>query len=100
MPNFSVLDRDLFQFLGVISRMNFILYGYQTHIATLSRFKLPCMICAINVTLKLARGKLSFNVNYHTKITTSTSTLFQHGTISQYIKIYYLQKQPEKVIFQ
>jgi hypothetical protein len=67
-PNFSVLDRALFQFLGVISRMNFILYGYQTHIATLSRFKLSCMICAINVTLKLAgRGKLSFNVNYHTK---------------------------------
>ena len=69
MPNFSVLDRALFQFLGVISRMNFIFYGYQTHIATLSRFKLPCMISAINVTLKLARGKLSFNVNCHTKIT-------------------------------
>ena len=45
--------------------MNFILYGYQTHIAT--QF-MPCMICAINVTLKLARGELSFNVNYHTKI--------------------------------
>ena len=69
MPNSSVLDRAFFQFLGVISRMNFILYGYQTHIATLSRFKLPSMMCAINVTLKLARGKLSFNVNYHTKIT-------------------------------
>jgi hypothetical protein len=30
----------------------------------------------------------------------STSTLFKHGTISQYIKIYYLQKQLEKVVFQ
>ena len=73
MPNFSILDRAFFQFLGVISRMNFFLHGYQTHIATLSRFKLPCMICAINVPLKLARGKLSFNVNYHTKITENLS---------------------------
>jgi hypothetical protein len=31
---------------------------------------------------------------------TPTSTLFKHGTISQYIKIYYLQKQLEKVVFQ
>jgi hypothetical protein len=29
-------------------------------------------------------------------MTTSTPALFKHGTISQYIKIYYLQKQPEK----
>ena len=68
MPNSSVLDRAFIQFLGVISRKNFILNGYQTHITTLSRFKLPCMIYAIGVTLKHARGELSFNVNYHTKI--------------------------------
>jgi hypothetical protein len=37
-----------------------------------------------------------FLKKYRVTMTTSTPALFKHGTISQYIKIYYLQKQPEK----
>ena len=51
------------------------------------------IIIKLNDFLGLATVSLYtvvFNFNFN----------FKHGTISQYIKIYYLQKQPEKVIFQ